>query len=574
MSEDGGVRSKDQDKRKKTLHTRIAVYSRPCHSPQPRRSRRSTKVNNYRQGEDFDEKDENADDEILESEEEDTGEDMEEDLEVDEEVKDERPRRTTSRSRKNPTPEEEPRESRRKSSRSNKFTSSMAEPGKSIRDILPDGVTEFASTPPKRRRRDDTGVGDSLGQAASPHHKSPARRHAQRRRSLKHSQESSDNDDDEEEEEESSVASTKYSSASEDDDELASSPQDEEEDAEPLKMQRILASRTETRQKWKEICRAMQTSEIEYGSRWFQPGDDVDKPNDDEVFEERFLIKWADLSYLHCSWETQEDVLEQLEQSKSYFSTFFRKSHNGLLFSADERCDGDYYDPAFTEIDRILEIQLPEAMSDADLLTVENEDKYTDATFGIIMDKQDPNFEDGTGRQFLIKWCNSSYSDSTYEFERDLILNDIEYKEKVKEFLKRSTKMPKKKKERLLRKGEEEFRKVYKVFGDRSDLDDTKREKTVEKYKRDLQEHVYKNGGQLRDYQAEGVAWMLSNYVNKRSSILGDEMGLVRALVYRWLCVDCRLYDSHRPILSPPSFMNHSGKGMTSVRSWQLVGSV
>ena len=438
----------------------------------------------------------------------------EDDLEVDEddEMEEERPRRSR-RTRNKPEPEEPRGVGRRTSSRSNKFTSSMAEPGQSIRDILPDGVAEFES--PRKRRR-DTSVRDSLG-AGSPH-KSPARRHAQRRRSLKR-EESSDNED---EEEESSVASTTYSSVG--DDEQAHYEEGDEE--EPLKIQRILASRTETRKKWREICRPNQTSEIEYGSRWFQPGDDVDKPNDDEVFEERFLIRWADLSYLHCSWETQKDVLEQIEQSKSYFSTFFRKSHNGLLFSADERCDGDYFDPAFIEIDRILEIQLPENMSADGKLTVESEDQYTNASFGMIMDKDDPNFEEGTGRQFLIKWCNSPYSDATYEFERDLILNDIEYKGKVKEFLERSTKMPKRKKESWLRKGEEEFRRVYKVFGDRSDLDDSKREKTVEKYKRDLQEHVYKNGGQLRDYQAEGVAWMISNYVNKRSSILGDEMGL------------------------------------------------
>lgn len=40
-----------------------------------------------------------------------------------------------------------------------------------------------------------------------------------------------------------------------------------------------------------------------------------------------------------------------------------------------------------------------------------------------------------------------------------------------------------------------------------------------------LAAHTYPNGGKLRDYQAEGVAWLMSNYVNKRSSILADEMG-------------------------------------------------
>ena len=36
----------------------------------------------------------------------------------------------------------------------------------------------------------------------------------------------------------------------------------------------------------------------------------------------------------------------------------------------------------------------------------------------------------------------------------------------------------------------------------------------------------FKNGGQLRGYQAEGVSWMLSNHINNQGSILADEMGL------------------------------------------------
>jgi hypothetical protein len=37
-----------------------------------------------------------------------------------------------------------------------------------------------------------------------------------------------------------------------------------------IKIQKILASRTERRQRWIEICTKINTSEIENGSRWFQ----------------------------------------------------------------------------------------------------------------------------------------------------------------------------------------------------------------------------------------------------------------------------------------------------------------
>lgn len=75
----------------------------------------------------------------------------------------------------------------------------------------------------------------------------------------------------------------------------------------------------------------------------------------------------------------------------------------------------------------------------------------------------------------------------------------------------------------MQKEGEAEFRRLYKeVFGDKSD---SKLENGVEEYQENLEQLIFKNGGQLRDYQAEGVSWMMANYVNKRSSILADEMG-------------------------------------------------
>jgi len=71
--------------------------------------------------------------------------------------------------------------------------------------------------------------------------------------------------------------------------------------------------------------------------------------------------------------------------------------------------------------------------------------------------------------------------------------------------------------------GETEYRRLYKdVFGEKSA---TLQKDAVETYQAELAAHEYPNGGKLRDYQAEGVAWMLSNYLNQRSSVLADEMG-------------------------------------------------
>ena len=66
----------------------------------------------------------------------------------------------------------------------------------------------------------------------------------------------------------------------------------------------------------------------------------------------------------------------------------------------------------------------------------------------------DPNFESGTGRQFQIKWGNKNYSESTYEFERDLILNEVEYKEHLESYNKRKVKPTREEMKKLESKSE------------------------------------------------------------------------------------------------------------------------
>jgi hypothetical protein len=64
------------------------------------------------------------------------------------------------------------------------------------------------------------------------------------------------------------------------------------------------------------------------------------------------------------------------------------------------------------------------------------------------------------------------------------------------------------------------------IFGDGCKMEEEKLNHAISSYQKSLVDFVYPNGGQLRDYQAEGVTWMLANYLNCRSSLLADEMGL------------------------------------------------
>eukprot|EP00546_Thalassionema_frauenfeldii_P003334 CAMPEP_0178934636 /NCGR_PEP_ID=MMETSP0786-20121207/23988_1 /TAXON_ID=186022 /ORGANISM="Thalassionema frauenfeldii, Strain CCMP 1798" /LENGTH=2235 /DNA_ID=CAMNT_0020612471 /DNA_START=60 /DNA_END=6767 /DNA_ORIENTATION=- len=353
----------------------------------------------------------------------------------------------------------------RRSSRSTKFQASLKEPsGESVRDLL------YSSPTKVKAKSKEISI------------KSPVSQHKAIRRTMKT-------------------------------DVLISEEEDwsDEEDEDEIKIERIIAAKSERRKVWKTICAKINTSEIELGSRWYQEENDG---VDDETFEERFLVKWEGYSYLHCSWEKQNDLVELIDKGKSYFTTFFRKSINGFLFSSDERCDGDYFDPSYTQIDRILEVSP---------LEQGNKDE-------IIFDKSHPDYKLGTGRQLLVKWGNTSYSESTYEFERDLIINDIEYEDPLEQFFKRSKKPSKTEVKRLAGEGDREHRRLYKSFGDKSNIADDQRQKDIASYQKILADEIYPNGGQLRDYQAEGVTWMVANYVNGRSSLLADEMGLGKTL--------------------------------------------
>jgi len=274
--------------------------------------------------------------------------------------------------------------------------------------------------------------------------KSPAISHSSRRRKMKS---------------DISIQSSEEDTESDEDAELSDSDEEFEvdDDEEPLKIQRIIASRSETRKVWKSIMKDMNTSEVEDGSRWFQK--EIDS-SQDHVYEERFLVKWADVSFLHCSWEMEDDLIEQVEGAKNYLNTFFRKSVNGLLFDLDERGDGEYFNPDYVQIERIIGIEYPEY--DCVYTKLGNKGDSTKATkskkkddktnngilgneniakYGILLDKGHSDYEERTGRQFLVKWTSCGYSECTYEFERDLILIDVDYVPHVEDFVKRRKKV-------------------------------------------------------------------------------------------------------------------------------------
>lgn len=75
--------------------------------------------------------------------------------------------------------------------------------------------------------------------------------------------------------------------------------------------------------------------------------------------------------------------------------------------------------------------------------------------------------------------------------------------------------------------GDDEVERLLDLFREE---DEEAKEANVKAYQKELAEKVFPNGGQLRDYQAEGVTWLTSNFVCDLSAILCDEMGLGKTL--------------------------------------------
>uniref|UniRef100_A0A9J7X2Q7 Chromodomain helicase DNA binding protein 9 n=1 Tax=Cyprinus carpio carpio TaxID=630221 RepID=A0A9J7X2Q7_CYPCA len=130
--------------------------------------------------------------------------------------------------------------------------------------------------------------------------------------------------------------------------------------------------------------------------------------------------------------------------------------------------DEEPFNPDYVEVDRVLEVSY-----------CEDKDTGEPVVY------------------YLVKWCSLPYEDSTWELKDDVDQT------KIKEFKKLQAAKP-----------------------------NTNR---VERpppshWKKREQSREYCNGNCLRDYQLEGVNWLLFNWYNRRNCILADEMGLGKTI--------------------------------------------
>jgi len=191
---------------------------------------------------------------------------------------------------------------------------------------------------------------------------------------------------------------------------------------------------------------------------------------------EEYLIKFRGLSYIHCQWVREDFILAQ-PSGKQRLQRFLSKEQQeaayrgvrGVLGSASDAEDHDEEDEAIPE----------------DFVTVDR----------IIAEHVGP---DGT-RQFLVKWCSLGYDECTWEYEHE-VQDDL----KIKEFYERNTLPPESERKRPPRPNPASFVR--------------------------LSNPSFKNGGELREYQLEGLNWLVHCWFKRQGSILADEMGLGKTI--------------------------------------------
>ncbi|KAJ8272581.1 hypothetical protein GJAV_G00090900 [Gymnothorax javanicus] len=160
--------------------------------------------------------------------------------------------------------------------------------------------------------------------------------------------------------------------------------------------------------------------------------------------------------------------LEQLERDKRIHQKLKRFKTKKAQMRHIFQEDEEPFNPDYVEVDRIL-----------------------DESHSVDKDNGEPVV------YFLVKWCSLPYEDATWELREDVDDAKVEEFHKIEARparLKRTPRPP---------------------AGSWKKLEETRE---------------YKNGNTLREYQLEGVNWLLFNWYNRQNCILADEMGLGKTI--------------------------------------------
>lgn len=219
-------------------------------------------------------------------------------------------------------------------------------------------------------------------------------------------------------------------------------------------------------------------------------------------YETQYLIKWKGWSYIHCTWESEQSLRDQKVKGIKKLENFMKREHDIEVWRRRAGIeDIDYYEGQ-------LELQ-------QELLKCYNRIER-------IIAKQTK--ADGA-IDYLCKWECLPYSEATWE---DTSLVEEKWSKEIAQFEQRESSQKTPSRHCRVLKYRPKFHQV-----------------------KEQPEYIDQNRGlKLRDYQMDGLNWLILTWCKDNSVILADEMGLGKTI--QTICFLYYLFKSqslHGPFL-------------------------
>ncbi|KAF6167561.1 hypothetical protein GIB67_031762 [Kingdonia uniflora] len=202
----------------------------------------------------------------------------------------------------------------------------------------------------------------------------------------------------------------------------------------------------------------------------------LDSEPDWNVIE--FFIKWKGHSYLHCQWKPFSDLqnLSGFKKVLNYTKRVIEEKKFRRKLSREE-----------------VEVHDVSKEMDLDLI------KLYSQVERIFADRWNEGGADNVTPEYLVKWKGLSYAEATWEKDMDISFAQ----DAIDEYKVREAAMT--------------------VQGKMVDL---QRKKSKDSLRKLDEQPGWLKGGKLRDYQLEGLNFLVNSWRNDTNVILADEMGL------------------------------------------------
>ncbi|KAM0947843.1 putative DNA helicase chromatin remodeling SNF2 family [Dioscorea sansibarensis] len=199
------------------------------------------------------------------------------------------------------------------------------------------------------------------------------------------------------------------------------------------------------------------------------------EPDWDEV---EFYIKWKGQSYLHCQWKSYSE-LQNLSGFKKVLNYIKRVTEERKYKKALSREEAEVHD-----VSKEMELDLLKQYSQVER---------------IFSDRVNQTDNDDVVPEYLVKWQGLSYAEATWERDTDIA---------------------------FAQDAIDDYKAREAATTVQGKMVDFQRKKSKDSLRKLDEQPEWLKGGKLRDYQLEGLNFLVNSWRNDTNVILADEMGL------------------------------------------------